>query len=53
MDGSVTSRHLGLDLGGTNLKWAVVERSAGEVRTLATGGVSTRTSALGCRSSSP
>lgn len=24
-----TSRHLGLDLGGTNVKWAVVERSSG------------------------
>ena len=23
------SRHLGLDLGGTNLKWAVVEHAAG------------------------
>jgi glucokinase len=43
VDGPVTSRHLGLDLGGTNLKWAVVERSDGDVRTLATGGVSTRT----------
>lgn len=39
----MTTRHLGLDLGGTNLKWAVVERSGGEVRTLATGAVSTRT----------
>ncbi len=43
MDGPVTSRHLGLDLGGTNLKWAVVERSNGDVRTLATGAVATRT----------
>jgi len=29
-----TSRHLGLDLGGTNIKWAVVERDADEWRTL-------------------
>ncbi|HKF84466.1 MAG TPA: ROK family protein [Candidatus Limnocylindrales bacterium] len=31
------SRHLGLDLGGTNTKWAVVERDDGEWRSLATG----------------
>jgi glucokinase len=37
------TRHLGLDLGGTNLKWAVVERANGEVRRLATGAVPTRT----------
>ncbi len=30
------SRHLGLDLGGTNLKWAVVERSADSWTSLAT-----------------
>lgn len=28
------SRHLGLDLGGTNIKWAVVERDGDEWRTL-------------------
>ncbi len=28
------SRHLGLDLGGTNIKWAVVERDAGSWRVL-------------------
>ena len=28
------SRHLGLDLGGTNIKWVVVERDAGEWRVL-------------------
>src|SRR3990170_2749420 len=28
------TRHLGLDLGGTNLKWVVVERDAGEWRVL-------------------
>jgi glucokinase len=28
------SRHLGLDLGGTNIKWAVVEHDADEWRTL-------------------
>lgn len=31
------SRHLGLDLGVTNLKWAVVEHDGGAWRTLATG----------------
>jgi len=35
-----TSRHLGLDLGGTNLKWAVIEHRDGGWRTLATGRVS-------------
>jgi glucokinase len=35
------SRHLGLDLGGTNLKWAVIEHGDGDWRTLATGRVST------------
>jgi glucokinase len=29
-----TSRHLGLDLGGTNIKWVVVEREAGDWRVL-------------------
>ena len=29
-----TSRHLGLDLGGTNIKWAVVEHDADDWRTL-------------------
>jgi glucokinase len=29
---SPASRHLGLDLGGTNIKWAVVENRAGEWR---------------------
>lgn len=28
------SRHLGLDLGGTNIKWAVVERAGGDWRVL-------------------
>jgi len=37
----VTTRHLGLDLGGTNLKWAVVEHRAEAWRTLATDRVST------------
>jgi len=31
------TRHLGLDLGGTNLKWAVVERDGADWRTLDTG----------------
>jgi glucokinase len=30
----LTSRHLGLDLGGTNIKWAVVERDANEWRAI-------------------
>lgn len=29
-----TSRHLGLDLGGTNIKWVIVERAADEWRAL-------------------
>jgi glucokinase len=33
-DASLTSRHLGLDLGGTNIKWVVVERNADEWRVL-------------------
>jgi glucokinase len=33
-DASLTSRHLGLDLGGTNIKWVVVERQADEWRVL-------------------
>lgn len=37
----MATRHLGLDLGGTNLKWAVVERTDGSWRTLATGQVPT------------
>lgn len=36
------SRHLGLDVGGTNLKWAVVERDA-EARLLKTGRIPTDT----------
>lgn len=36
-----TTRHLGLDLGATNLKWAVVEHGGGDWRTLATGQVPT------------
>jgi glucokinase len=33
-DGPPTRRHLGLDLGGTNLKWVVIERDADEWRVL-------------------
>jgi len=36
------TRHLGLDLGATNLKWAVVEHEDGRWRMLAHGQVSTR-----------
>ena len=35
------TRHLGLDLGGTNVKWAVVELADGTWRTLGTGQVRT------------
>jgi glucokinase len=38
---AATSRHLGLDLGGTNLKWVVVERADAEWRTLGRGRVAT------------
>ncbi len=40
-DGPPTSRHLGLDLGGTNIKWVVVERDDGEWRVLDRGQVGT------------
>jgi glucokinase len=40
-DGPPTSRHLGLDLGGTNIKWVVVERDDGEWRVLDRGQVAT------------
>ena len=33
-DGPPASRHLGLDLGGTNIKWVVTEQSDGEWRAL-------------------
>ena len=36
------SRHLGLDLGGTNLKWTVVEHVAGDWRVIDRGQVPTR-----------
>jgi glucokinase len=35
------SRHLGLDLGGTNIKWAVLARSSGSWSTLGTGSTPT------------
>jgi glucokinase len=34
MGTTTTARHIGLDLGGTNVKWAVVEHSDGTWRTL-------------------
>jgi glucokinase len=40
---SPATRHLGLDLGGTNLKWTVVEHDAGAWRVLDRGQVATRT----------
>ena len=39
--GPAPSRHLGLDLGATNLKWAVVERAGSDWQTLGSGQVST------------
>lgn len=42
-DGGSPSRHLGIDLGGTNTKWAVVEHDAGTWRTLARDQVATQT----------
>ena len=40
--GEGATRHLGLDLGGTNLKWAIVERGPGTWRSLARDSVPTR-----------
>ncbi len=40
-DGPPTSRHLGLDLGGTNIKWVVVERDADGWQVLDRGQVET------------
>jgi glucokinase len=40
-DGPPTSRHLGLDLGGTNIKWVVAERDADAWRPLDRGQVAT------------
>ena len=42
MSPQVATRHLGLDLGATNLKWAMVERADGEWSTLARKQVATR-----------
>ncbi len=42
MTAGIATRHLGLDLGGTNLKWAVVEHDAGTWRMLANDHVPTR-----------
>lgn len=39
----LTSRHLGLDLGGTNIKWVVVERDGGDWRPLERDQVATPT----------
>src|SRR3984893_5898254 len=41
---ALTSFHLGLDLGGTNLKWVVLERDGSAQRVLTTGRVHTNTS---------
>ena len=40
---SPATRHLGLDLGGTNLKWTVVEHDGSDWRVLDRGQVATRT----------
>jgi glucokinase len=42
MRGALATRHLGLDLGATNLKWAVVEHANGTWTTLAQDQVPTR-----------
>lgn len=42
--GATTSRHLGLDLGATNIKWTVVERRGEDWETLGRGQVATRSS---------
>ena len=44
MPDPAATRHLGLDLGGTNLKWAVVEHAGGAWTTVARDSVPTRTS---------
>src|SRR6202171_6861188 len=41
MDGALTSRHLGLVLGGSAVKWVVVESSPQGTRTVATGKAAT------------
>jgi glucokinase len=41
MDSALTSRHLGLDLGGTYVKWVVVESTRQGTRTVATGKAAT------------
>jgi glucokinase len=42
MSPQIATRHLGLDLGATNLKWAMVEQADGDWATLARGQVATR-----------
>ena len=42
MSPQVATRHLGLDLGATNLKWAMVEQAGGEWATVAREQVATR-----------
>ena len=46
MSWTVATRHLGLDVGGTNLKWAVVEHDGADWRSLDSGSVPAR-AALG------
>ena len=45
MDRALTSRHLGLDLGGTYVKWVVLESAPQGSRTVATGRADTNTTA--------
>lgn len=40
-DGPPPGRHLGLDLGGTNIKWVVVDHATGDWRTIDRGQVTT------------
>jgi glucokinase len=44
MVGATSSRHIGLDLGGTNLKWVIAERSGGAWTAIDRGSVPTQTS---------
>jgi glucokinase len=41
MDGALTSRHIGLDLGGSSIKWVVVESTPQGTHTVATGKAAT------------
>ena len=46
MSPAITTRHLGLDLGATNLKWAMVERDGDAWSAIAREQVATRLDAV-------